>query len=130
MLNSYLLKYLIVGVFNTFFGFAIIFYCMYLGVVAELSNFIGYFFGILISFFLNKKFTFKSNANLKNEFFKFVGSMYIAYIINLIILIIVIRFFNYNEYFGQILAGISYTIVGFLLSKQWVFKNKSNDQIL
>ena len=127
MRNKFFIKYLLVGVFNTFFGYGIIFACMYFGVVAEVSNFIGYFFGIIVSYKLNKKFTFNSVADYKDDFFKFVGSMYIAYIINLITLVVCIRYLNINHYIGQLVAAISYTLSGYLLSRNWVFNDSKKN---
>jgi putative flippase GtrA len=95
---------------------------MYLGLIAEISNFIGYCFVIILSFLLNKKWTFRSTNSFKKEFLKFLGSMYIAYIVNLLTLMISIRIFHINEYLAQILSGILYTIIGYILSKNWVFK--------
>ena len=114
---------MLVGGLNTLLGYGIIFYCMHLGVVAEISNFLGYFLGIIMSYFLNKRFTFNSAKKSRSTFFKFATSMYIAYIVNLIVLIIAVRFANINPYLSQVVAGISYTLTGFLLSKKWVFSN-------
>ena len=60
-----LLKYLLVGVINTIFGYAIIFTLLYFGVIAKISNFIGYFVSIFISFYLNKYFSFNDDSKSK-----------------------------------------------------------------
>jgi len=122
--NQYFIKYILVGGFNSFISYSIIFFLMYFGMIAEISNFIGYFFGILMSYYVNKRFTFSSSEGHQKTFMKFIGSMSIAYIVNLFLLIILIRFLNFNEYLSQLLSGIAYTLVGFILSKKWVFKSK------
>ncbi|RAX51809.1 polysaccharide synthesis protein GtrA [Helicobacter sp. 16-1353] len=119
------IKYLIVGIINTLFGFGIIFILMYYGLLPEIANFIGYLCGIILSFILNKYFTFKSNNHIRKEFFRFLISMGIAYAINLIILIISYRYFLINEYVSQIIAGVFYTLSGYILSKLYAFRNKS-----
>lgn len=116
------IKYLIVGVFNTLVGFGVIFILMHIGLLPEMANFIGYLCGIIVSFVLNKYFTFKSKNYLKKEFIKFVASMGIAYLINLLVLIVLYRYFGVNEYISQIIAGIFYTISGYILSKFYAFK--------
>lgn len=113
-------KYLLVGTLNTIVGFSIIFGLMFLGVSPEISNISGYAVGIIFSYFMNKIFTFKSNAKSKIEFIKFAISMLIAYVLNFITLKICLNF-GINPYICQILSNIIYTISGFLLSKFWVF---------
>ena len=123
--NKTLIKYLLVGVLNTIIGFGLIFLLMFFGYSPELSNIIGYAVGICFSFVLNKIFTFQSKqasktANLK-EFAKFVSSMLIAWVLNFITLKICLKT-GINPYISQLIAGAVYTLVGYLLSKIWVFK--------
>lgn len=53
-----LIKYPLVGILNTIIGFGIIFGLMFTGVSPEISNLSGYSIGIVISYILNKIFTF------------------------------------------------------------------------
>ena len=101
----------------------------YIGLIAELSNFIGYLVGFFISYFLNKKFNFKSTNSHKKDLPKFIISMGIAYIMNLIVLFITYRIFVINVYLSQILAGVVYVFVGYLMSKFWVFGRKNANKI-
>ena len=116
-----LIKYLFVGVINTIFGYTVILILMFIGIIPEISNFVGYLLGVGLSYFLNKKFTFKSNIDNKQGIIKFYLSMLIAYILNLFVLIVTYRIFNINPYISQIFAGIVYTLIGFLLSNFFVF---------
>lgn len=116
-------KYLGVGVVNTLFGFGLIFALMFFGLSPELANLVGYGFGVCLSYVLNKTFTFKSKAKNKAQFFKFVASMLIAYILNFIALKLLLGL-EVNAYLAQVVAGGVYTISGFLLSKFWSFKDK------
>lgn len=122
ILDSSFVRYLFVGVFNTLFGFGIIFILMYYGVLAEIANLIGYFFGILLSYLLNKYFTFRSKNSHKKEFYKFIIAMGIAYLINLCALSISYRILHIDKYLSQIIAGICYTISGYLLNRFFTFK--------
>ena len=116
-----LLKYLLVGVINTIFGYAIIFTLLYFRVIAEISNFIGYFVSIFISFYLNKYFSFNDDSKNKIQIFKFIISMGTSYISNLAIMSFSYRFLSINAYISQILGGFGYIFIGYLLSKNWVF---------
>lgn len=119
MLKSfgYLIRYLLVGVVNTIVGFGLIFILMYLGINPYISNVIGYCVGVIVSFILNSKITFKAKA----RFYKFFITMAIAWIIQFCILNICILY-GVNEYISQVVAGVIYIVVGFLLSKIVVFK--------
>ena len=122
IINALFIKYLLVGLINTVIGFGIIFIMMFCGFSPEVSNLVGYVVGIFVSYILNKYFTFKQRKKSKKEFFKFTLSMLIAYSLNLLTLLICYRILNIDKYLSQIIAGVIYTLSGFILSKFYVFK--------
>lgn len=122
MISRNFIKYALIGVVNTSVGFGVIFLLMYLSVVAEISNLIGYIVGFFVSYTLNRSYNFKSRNRHREDFPKFLVSMAIAYILNLLTLVILYRVLEFNPYFAQILAGVIYTLSGYTLSKYWVFK--------
>lgn len=115
-------KYLLVGVINTIFGFSIIFLLMFLGVMPEVANFLGYFCGFILSYFLNKRFTFESKNSHKRDFWRFFIAMVGAYLVNFIALIVAHRIFGIDKYAAQVIAGICYTISGYIFSRFFAFK--------
>ena len=119
-----LLKYGIVGVANVILGYSIIFVLMFLKASPELSNFTGYFFGIILSYVLNRAFTFRSKNNPITEMPKFFIVTGIAYVVNLETLTVCYRLLLINPYISQIIAGSLYIGIGYSLSKIWVFKCK------
>lgn len=122
--NSSFIKYLLVGILNTIVGFGSIFILMFAGVGAYISNMLGYAFGIVFSYFMNKNFTFKSKNKSNIHFIKFVLAMLIAYGLNLLSLYLALNLII-NPYIAQCLAGVVYTISGYLLSRFFVFKRLS-----
>lgn len=125
MLQNTFIKYGLIGIFNTLVGYGLTFYLFYIGIVPEVANFIGYFVGFFVSYILNKKFNFKSNNTHKQDLPKFLISMSMAYIVNLIVLFVSYRVFEVNVYLSQIIAGIFYILVGYLMSKIWVFRSSN-----
>lgn len=117
--------YALVGVINTAVTWIIMVGLMLLGVIPEVANFIGWVAGFLNSYFLNKKFTFKSKNSHKKDALRFGIAMGVAYVANLLALIIAYRLFGINEYIAQIIAAVFYTITGYLISKFWAFKQDS-----
>lgn len=120
--NNEPLRYILVGGFNTLIGYTIIASLFYVGFFPELSNFIGYFIVIFISYFLNKKYTFRSEDSHKKNLPRFISSMLIAYLFNLLTFEIFYRVLSVNIYLSQIYAVVVYTLIGYFLSKKWVFK--------
>ena len=76
------IKFLIVGVINTLFGTAIMFGLYNLaGCSYWISSAANYFFGSILSFFLNKTFTFQNKDSLKNTVPRFVLNILVCYLL-------------------------------------------------
>ena len=75
-------RFILVGIANTIFGTAIM-YIAYnlLGCSYWVSSAMNYIFGSILSFFLNKNFTFKSKGKTTNEVIRFVINIAICYFI-------------------------------------------------
>jgi len=125
-MNNTLIKYGLIGIFNTFIGYGLTFLLFYIGILAELSNFIGYIIGFFVSYYLNKKYNFKSKNSHKKDMPKFIVSMLVAYIVNLIVFSLFYRYLEMNAYLSQVIAGIFYVAIGYILSKIYVFNGSEN----
>lgn len=120
--------YICVGVANTCVGFGCALVLTYFGVVVELSQTIGTIFGVLNSYVLNKKFTFKSQNSHKQDFTRFIIAMGVAYGASMLALSFIHRILGINEYIALVCAQVVYTIVGYVVSRFWAFKpNLSKD---
>ena len=113
------LTFNLVGIVNTLFGFSLIFSLMFFGLSATVSNAIGYFFGAILSYFLNKKYTFKSTSQSRKEAIKFFTVLFISYIINFLTLQWLLTFMN--PYYAQLISAVIYTLSSFILAKFFVF---------
>lgn len=111
--------YNIVGIANTLVGFSIVFGLMFVGYEALHANMIGYAIGAIVSFILNKKYTFKSTATPYTQAFKFFIVLGIAYILNYLTLQWLLG--NTTPYLAQLLSAIVYTVSSFVLAKFFVF---------
>jgi putative flippase GtrA len=116
------IRYNLVGIINTIAGFSIIYILMFFGVSATISNAIGYGIGSIISFYLNRKYTFKSSLRDKIVIFKFFAVLAISYGLNFLMLRWLLV--SINPYLAQIGSAVVYTISSFLLIKFFVFKDK------
>lgn len=82
LIDQKTIKFILVGIVNTLFGTAIMFGLYNLaGCSYWLSSATNYFFGSILSFFLNKNFTFQNKDSLKNTVPKFVLNILICYLL-------------------------------------------------
>ncbi|MBT2298868.1 GtrA family protein [Variovorax paradoxus] len=123
-----LLKFAMVGVLNTTLGYAVIFGCMYaFGLGAVVSNIIGYAIGLMVSYSLNRSFTFRSAGARRAEMVRFVAIFMLAYLANLGVLVLLIHRFGSHEGVAQAVAGVAYFGLSFILNKYYVFRRVQID---
>ncbi|SEF19800.1 GtrA family protein [Variovorax sp. NFACC27] len=123
-----LFRFVVVGVANTAFGYAIIFACMYLvGLSAELSNAVGYGIGLLVSYVMHKAFTFNSDRPHREAFVRFLVVFAAAYAANLLVLVILVRGIGVHEAISQVIASAVYVITSFIMNKLYVFRQSHDD---
>jgi putative flippase GtrA len=118
-------KYSVVGLINTIIGLGIIFVLFNVYKVNYVfSNVIGYTFGLINSFILNKRWTFRSTNHYSREIIPFIIIFAISYFTNFLTLIVNIEVFKINPNLSQVLSVIVYSITNFLLNKKWTFSVK------
>ena len=136
-------KYCIVGVINTLVGFSTAFVSLnFFGCNYATSTSLAYITGIITSFFLNKKYTFKSVGNPFFEFVKFFMTMLPSYIFSYWTGYKICRYMSSLGLFGFLnkyipvnetllsdniaipLSMLIYLILGFTINKFFVFNKK------
>lgn len=118
-------KFLLVGVFNTLLGWAIIFAGMYfLEMSPEASNVLGYSIGCLASFTLNRTFTFGSRGRPAGELIRFLTVFVLAFGANLVTLWALVRVFSVHEAASQVLAGLVYLFCTYAMNRNFVFHQR------
>lgn len=116
-------RFIIVGIFNTIFGYSIIFSSMYIFNFSPIiSNFLGYSISFFVSFFMHKKFTFNSTNSNFLEIIRFLITFIISYFFNIIVLLIMLYIFKSDIGLSQVIAGFFYVIISFYLNNSFVFK--------
>lgn len=117
------IRFILVGAFNTGLGYGIIFACMYLADLSpELSNIVGYMTGLVVSYFLHRGYTFRSTQQQRTEFIRFIAVFLISYGANLLSLVVFVRALSIHAGLSQVIAGIIYISVSYLLNKCYVFR--------
>lgn len=120
ILNNSFLKFLMVGVFNTCIGTGIIFFCFYiLSFHYWLATFLGHSTGAVVSFFLNKNFTFQGRGN----FFRFIMVIIVCYVFSYKIAfhLVGLIFTRFIETYAICFGMFFYTITNYLGQRIFVF---------
>ncbi|WP_443080973.1 GtrA family protein [Uliginosibacterium sp. H1] len=118
------LRYVLVGFLNTAVGYSVIFGLMYgAGWSPESSNLAGYLVGMVVSFTVNRRFTFRSNGAWRSQFVRFLVVFVVAYLSNLLILVALVRVLGVHEAVSQIVSGGVYVVSAFLMNKCFVFSS-------
>lgn len=119
-----LIRYLTVGIANTFTGLSIIYACKWLAGLGDVSaNMIGYGIGILVGFQLNKRWTFDHQGSYWPSLLRYLLVLACAYVVNLATVMYLIKILNVNSYLAQALGIGPYTLIGYLGSRHFAFPN-------
>lgn len=122
MISASLLRFLVVGAVNTLFGLLVIWAAKRLfGLGDVASNGVGYTIGILVSFFLNKQWTFGFHGEPATALLRFIGVFLVAYAANLIAVLSCIKIVPLDPFWCQSFGIIPYALVLYLGSRWYVF---------
>lgn len=117
--------FLAVGAVNTLTGLLVIFACKWLlGFGDVLANAIGYGVGLTTSFALNRSWTFKHKQAALPAVFRFLAVFLLAYLVNLVTVLLAVRSFSVNSYLAQAIGIVPYTAVSYLGSSRYVFRHR------
>ena len=128
------LKFLMVGTLNTVVGCGVMFFLFnYLDFSYWISSACNYVAGGILSFFLNKFFTFKDNRKSVKQVILFILNLALCYFISYFVAKRIVQFFL-SAYSTKIRENISlfcgmcfYTILNFLGQKLIVFGEKNGN---
>ncbi len=120
-------RFILIGIFNTFLGLTIIFAAKGIAGLNDFeANLLGYSFGLLISFFLNRKWTFRHNGRILPTATRFVMAFLLSYIVNLMTVYGLRDGAGLNSYLAQATGIIPYTVIFYLSSRYYVFREDRN----
>ena len=129
-------RFILVGIFNTLLGLATMYGFYFLGFGYWGSSGLSYTMGSIISFFLNKHFTFKNNEAYFTTGIKFalnIGVCYfIAYLLAkpLVLSLLIYLGYDYNiniiEKIALLVGMVLFTGLNFLGQRLLVFRKKED----
>jgi putative flippase GtrA len=117
------LRFMAVGGLNTAAGLAVIYAARYgFGFGDVAANMIGYACGLAISFVLNARWTFRYRDRGLPALLRFLVAFLIAYGMNLICLLLLLRVVGTPGVVAQAASIVPYTIIFYLLSRHFAFR--------
>jgi len=126
MLDRRFIKFLVVGVLNTAFGYSLFAFFLFIGLHYVLASLLGTIIGILFNFKTTGRLVFDSSDNTLIS--RFFGVYTFIYIFNIIML----RLFEINGFVDMYINGlillIPSAVVSFVLNKNFVFTESKKER--
>jgi putative flippase GtrA len=117
-----LLRFGLVGALNTLIGLSAIYGLMFIFNVSVIwANLLGYATGLIVSFILNRVWTFNSGQRLAAVLPKYILVAALCYTLNLGVVEFSTLHFSVNRYLAQLFGVGVYTITMFLSCRWFVF---------
>lgn len=121
MIKSSFTRFILVGIANTAVGYSTTLFLHYaLSLSPLLANTGGYLIGGLLSYFLNRHFTFASKRRHREALPRFALTVALCFALNLFVLEQALTFAPLP--IAQLLANIAYTVSFYLASRFLVFR--------
>ena len=122
--NVVFIRFLFVGIANTVLGLCLISFFMYaVKVTPEKANIYTYSIGLVVSFVLNKKFTYRcKDRQYFKQFFLFFIVFLLAFIFNFITLKLLLNYMP--KFVAQFLAMCVFTFTQYILNLLITFNKK------
>lgn len=123
MIRSTLARYLLVGVANTAVGYGVILILqLQYGMHPVAANASGYLLGLLMSYAMNRRYTFRSQRDHATSVPTFAAAAAICYVLNVAVLQLSINLLALPAAISQALAIGAYTFTFYIANRYVVFR--------
>lgn len=111
-----------VGAVNSVVGIAVIVTAGFFGAGPMLANMLGYGTGLIVSFTLNSRVTFRRRVVNRAAALRFLGAFAIAFAVNLAVVEVVTDLSGAHRLLGSLAGTPLYVAIFYLLCEYWVFR--------
>lgn len=116
------IKFLLVGAGNTFLGYVIFFILIYwFGVNYVVAMISEYAIIIVVSYFLNKLWIFKTATSPGKEIIKFVSVYFLSFAANFFLMHVAVDILKYSALISQLIVLSVLAVISFIGHKGWTF---------
>jgi len=122
LIDSRFLVFLVVGGFNTLFGYALFALLFKVGQLHyTLALMLAYAVGVFLSYATHKRFTFQQAKTQGKSLPKYISSYVAIFVLNWLFLSLLVELLTLDPLLGQMIAIVMITILTFFIQKFWVF---------
>ena len=115
-------RFYIIGLLNTILMYLLFSFLVFIGISYSLALVADYIFGGILTYFLNKKFTFNNrNRHDYRIVIKMAAVLILSLVFNFIMLIYLVEYKQYNIYTSQFFSIAITSLFSFYLQKTQVF---------
>ncbi len=119
-------RYAVVGIFNTALGYGVILVAFHaLGFPYLWANVAGYAFGLVNTFFWQKRWVFESRNQYRKEILPFLTVFAAGFLLNLLVVFLLGEKTSLHKNLCQLMGIAVYTATNFLGNKLWTFSRAS-----
>lgn len=116
-----LFSYVLIGLLANLLGYALYLLLTYLIDAPKLIMTVLYSVGALISFFANRRFTFRHDGRIDIAGVRYIFAQFLGYLLNLILLVLFVDWLGFAHQIVQVVAIVVVAIFLFVLSRFFVF---------
>ena len=127
-----LINYLVVGVMTTVISWITYAVCRLImnvdnAIIMQIAVFLRWFAGVVFSYFMSRKFVFKSkNPRILKEAIDFTTSRIVTLFLDMFIMWILPTVFHVNDWIATFISAVLVVIMNYIFSKFIVFRKKKN----
>lgn len=123
-------RYALVGLVNTMVGLGVIYFAMYFLEFSDVrANALGYLVGVIVSFLLNRQWTFRDTGPIGPALARFLAVLLVAYCANLGSVLALVELAAVNRYLAQAAGVLPYVVVGYLGSRYFAFRAPEDSRV-
>lgn len=116
-----LFSYAFIGVLTNLSGYSFYLLLTYSGGTPKLTMTAMYAIGVVVSFFANRKFTFRHNGHLGTTGIRFLIAYVLGYLLNILLLVMFVDWMGFPHQIVQAVAIVVVAVLMFFLSRIFVF---------
>ena len=122
LIDSRFLVFLLVGGFNTLFGYILFGLFFKVGQLHyTFALMLAYAVGVFLSYATHKRFTFQQAKNRGKNLPKYISSYAVIFILNSLFLSLLVEVLTLDPLLGQMIAIVVISLLSFVIQKYWVF---------
>lgn len=120
-----LFSYALIGLLVNLVGYALYLFLTHFWGAPKLTMTALYSVGALISFFSNRRFTFRHDGGIGVAGIRYLVAQLLGYLLNLALLVLFVDWFGFSHQIVQAIAIVVVAIFLFVLSRFFVFASRS-----